>query len=66
MHFKWKDPFLASDPEGGRGFNTPRREDVMIGLSSCVQVSGFSQAAGQKTAGQIDKETLKKQISNVE
>jgi len=30
------------------------------------QVSVFSVAAGQKTAGQIEKETLKKRISNIE
>jgi len=29
-----------------------------------VQGSGFSAAAGKKTAGQIEKETLKKRISN--
>jgi hypothetical protein len=28
--------------------------------------SGFSAAAGQGTAGQIEKETLKKRISNIE
>jgi len=31
-----------------------------------VRRSGFSPAAGQKTAGQIEKETLKKKISNNE
>jgi hypothetical protein len=30
------------------------------------KVSVFSAAAGQGTAGQIEKETLKKRISNIE
>jgi len=29
-------------------------------------VSGVSPAAGKKAAGQIEKETLKKQITNIE
>jgi hypothetical protein len=31
-----------------------------------VQVSGASLAAGKKTAGLIEKETLKKRITNIE
>jgi len=35
-----------------------------VGLS--FQLSVFSAAAGQRTAGQIEVETLKKRISNIE
>jgi hypothetical protein len=37
-------------------------------LQRCSAAGGsvFSPAAGKKTAGQIEKETLKKRISNIE
>jgi hypothetical protein len=42
------------------------RTEMSIGSGFRVRVSVFSPAAGQKTADQIEKETLKKRISNNE